>query len=204
MYSALPLTRRLPMMPSPPVTDGFTDRFGHFADRDDGAIVRRARSRAGRSRCSPRAAGPSRGAAMRSMTVDRSSDDERSRPTSRSAAVSRVRRCISSNSRAFSSATPMLAATVCEQSHVGVAEGVLALMSSSTMTPTTRSPATDRERHSDRLIALPYRARPRSHLGRYSLRSTTRLARRSDLGVARRATPAAPAASAARLPSANA
>src|SRR6185295_9767742 len=46
------------------------------------------------------------------MTVGRSRVDEMSRPTSASAALSRVRRWISSNSRAFSSATPMLDATV--------------------------------------------------------------------------------------------
>ena len=38
-----------------------------------------------------------------------------SRPTSASAAVSRVRRCVSSNSRAFSSATLMLLASVCSR-----------------------------------------------------------------------------------------
>ena len=42
--------------------------------------------------------------------------------------VSFSRRCVSSNRRAFSSATPMLAATVEQQAHVGVAEGVLALV----------------------------------------------------------------------------
>ena len=42
--------------------------------------------------------------------------------------VSFSRRCVSSNRRAFSSATPMLAATVRQQAHLGFAERVLALV----------------------------------------------------------------------------
>ena len=112
MNSALPLWTRLPMMPTPPSIDRRLDRVGNLARwrRSRGRSSRPAR--AGRSRCCPPAAGPWHGAAMRSITVARSSDDDRSRPTSASAAVSRARRCVSSKSRAFCSATPIDAATV--------------------------------------------------------------------------------------------
>ncbi len=51
-------------------------------------------------------------AAMRSITVRRSSVDDRSRPTSESADDSRAPRCVSARRRAFSSATPIDAAIV--------------------------------------------------------------------------------------------
>ena len=113
--SARPLAMMLPMMPTP---DWIDMSFNCAAMVPSATMARKV--------CVPASAEPSgrkiallsasssslAWRAMRSITVGRSSVDEMSRPTSASAALSRVRRWISSNRRAFSRATPMLAATV--------------------------------------------------------------------------------------------
>ena len=91
------------------------DCRGDVADRDD-RPVGLLRRRSGRKMALlPALSRSFAWRAMRSITVGRSSVDEMSRPTSASAAVSRVRRWVSSKRRAFSSATLMLLASVCSR-----------------------------------------------------------------------------------------
>ncbi len=65
-----------------------------------------------------------------------------SRPTSASAAASRVRRCVSSKSRAFSSATLMLLASVCSRRTSEALNACSRFMSIRLISPRACSPAT--------------------------------------------------------------
>ena len=93
---------------------GCLDRLRNVADRDD----RAERSAAGvgqEDRAVVRVQQVLRVAGDPVHDRARSSVAEMSRPTSASAAVSRLRRCVSSNRRAFSSAMLMLLASVCSR-----------------------------------------------------------------------------------------
>ena len=107
MNSGRPLCSRLPMMPRPGSMTADLSSIGQSrpARRSRGRSCRRSSGRkmALFSAASSSLAWP----AMRSITVARSSVDDRSRPTSDSADDSRAWRCVSSSRRAFSSATPI-------------------------------------------------------------------------------------------------
>ena len=117
--SARAASSRLPMMPSPTVDLGRAGSLRDVAERDDRAVRAAVGRRAGRSRCCLPCRRSFAWRAMRSITVARSSDEDRSRARPRRAPRSRACGAASRRTGARSRARrPSPAAIVGQQAHL--------------------------------------------------------------------------------------